>query len=64
MDEAKVIYQHNKPHGIRNKNGYLLFFPRISKYSGQEERYRNELDEQFKLADSLCDWLNQEESNE
>jgi len=56
--EYMIIYQNNKPHGIRNANGYVLFFPKISKWSGQEKRYRDEIEEQMKLADKLCEFLN------
>lgn len=31
------------PHGIRDDGGYLLFFPDVQKYDGQEERYENEI---------------------
>jgi hypothetical protein len=49
----QVIYKHNKPYGIRDENGYLFFFADISKYSGQEDRYRQEVYEQYALADYL-----------
>lgn len=51
--EYKVVYENNKPHGIRNQGGFILFFPDITKYDGQEKRYRNEVMEQYKLADFL-----------
>lgn len=53
MDKLKITYENNKPHGIRDDGGYLLFFTKITKYSGQDERYRKEVEEQFKLADFL-----------
>jgi hypothetical protein len=52
-DKLEIIHEHGQPHGIRDRGGYLFFFPRVSKYSGQEERYRNELAERFRLADFL-----------
>ena len=55
--ELQIIYKHNKPHGIRDKNGYLLFFTRITKYDGQEDRYREEIEEQLQLADYLVEQL-------
>ncbi len=61
MSKAEIIYQNNKPYGIRNKGGYLFFFTKISKFSEQEERYRKEIEEQFKLADFLCNCIKQEE---
>lgn len=51
--EYKIVYKNNKPHGIRNQGGFILFFPDITKYDGQEERYRDEVMEQYKLADFL-----------
>lgn len=51
--EYKIVYKNNKPYGIRNQGGFILFFPDITKYDGQEERYRDEVMEQYKLADFL-----------
>jgi len=53
----EIIYKHNKPYGIRDEGGYLLFFPKISKYTDQEERYREEIEQQFQLADLLLHCL-------
>jgi hypothetical protein len=53
MKQIQIIYKNNKPYGIRDETGFLLFFAQISKYCGQEERYRQEIEEQFKLADYL-----------
>ena len=58
-EEYKIIYKHNKPYGIRDKGGYLFFFTDISKYTGQEERYRKEIEEQYALADYLLKQLQQ-----
>ncbi len=49
----QIIYKNNKPYGIRDISGYLFFFTEIHKYTDQEERYRKEIEEQFKLADYL-----------
>lgn len=49
----QIIYKHNKPYGIRDENGYLFFFANITKYHGQEERYREEVVQQYRLADYL-----------
>lgn len=35
--EAKIIYRNNKPYGIRDDIGFLFFFSKITKYTGQEE---------------------------
>ena len=59
MKELKIIYKHNKPYGIRDSGGFLFFFTNIFKYSGQEERYRQEIEEQFELADYLLEVLKQ-----
>lgn len=55
--ELKLISEHGQPHGIRDRGGYLLFFPPVRKYEGQEERYRNELAQSFRLADFLLQSL-------
>lgn len=57
MTDIKIIYKNNKPYGIRDEGGFLLFFPKISKYQGQEERYRKEIEQQFILADYLKEKL-------
>jgi len=49
----QIIYKQNKPYGIRDENGFLFFFAGIMKYTGQEERYRQEVEEQYELADYL-----------
>jgi len=49
----EIIYKNNKPYGIRDDGGFLFFFSKISKYTGQEKRYRKEIEAQFKLADFL-----------
>ena len=59
MSELQIIYKNNKPYGIRNENGFLLFFSNLHKYTGQEERYRMEIEEQLTLADFLLNTLKQ-----
>ena len=49
----KIIYKNNKPYGIRDNTGYLLFFCKIPKFDDQEERYRADIDRQFKQAGLL-----------
>ena len=51
--KAKIIYKNNKPYGIRDNGGYLFFFSKISKFTNQEERYRREVEQQYRLADFL-----------
>jgi len=55
--ELQIIYTNNIPHGIRDKSGFLFFFTGVNKYTGQEERYRTEVQEVFDLADYLLDAL-------
>jgi hypothetical protein len=57
MKQLRIIYKNNKPYGIRDETGFLLFFAQTNKYCGQEERYRQEVEEQFKLADYLKNQL-------
>ena len=61
MKKLQIIYKNNKPYGIRDENGYLFFFANIQKFQGQEERYRKEIEEQFKLADLLLSALKSQE---
>ena len=57
MEKVQLICKNHKPYGIRDETGFLFFFSKISKYSGQEERYRLEIKEQFDLADDLVIYL-------
>ena len=57
--ELQIIYEHGQPEGIRDKGGFLLFFPKVSKWSNQEERYREEIAERYRLADYLLKKLEQ-----
>jgi hypothetical protein len=51
--KLQIIYKNNSPYGIRDENGYLFFFAKVTKFPGQEERYRQEVQAQFGLADHL-----------
>lgn len=55
--KAWIVHENGQPHGIRDKGGYLLFFPKIQKYTDQEERYLRELQECFALADKIIKTL-------
>jgi len=55
--ELRIIYKNNCPYGIRDETGFLFFFSKITKYTNQEERYREEIEDQFKLADYLLQSL-------
>jgi len=63
-EEIKVIHKNGQPYGIRDKGGYLLFFPTVSKYNGQEERYKEELKEVFELAEEIKQLLDKQEQKE
>ncbi|MHA1372073.1 MAG: hypothetical protein ACTSRA_20430 [Promethearchaeota archaeon] len=51
--ELKIIHKNGQPYGIRNSSGYLLFFPKVSKYTGQEKRYVEEIQETYVLAEKI-----------
>lgn len=55
--KLQIVYKNNKPYGIRDSSGFLLFFTPVSKFPNQEERYRQEVMEQFALADYLLEAL-------
>ncbi len=56
-DNLQIIYRGNKPYGIRDSGGFLFFFVDILKYHEQKERYTNEIEQQYKLADYLLNAL-------
>ena len=41
----KSTFQLNNERGVRNSGGYICFLPKPHRYSGQDERYENELKE-------------------
>ena len=57
--ELQIIHKNGQPYGIRDKGGYLLFFPKVSKYTGQEQRYIDEIQECYLLADKIVNALKQ-----
>jgi len=57
----KITYENNKPYGIRDENHYLFFFSQVRLFTGQDERYREEVMEQYKLADYLLEQLKKRE---
>ena len=56
-DNLQVTYKHGQPEGIRDKSGFLLFFPLIYEYQGQDERYIKEVDKACRLASFLLKQL-------
>jgi len=55
----ELIYKYNRVYGIRDKGGYVVFFPRITEWPNQQERYQKEIKQQMKFAEKLCEFLNQ-----
>lgn len=45
-----IIFQGGQVFGIRDEGGYLVFFPKVTKYEGQETRYKNQVMKFRKLA--------------
>ena len=56
--KLEVIHKYGQPYGIRDARGYLLFFPRVKKYTGQEQRYVEEIQECYSLAEKIMNALN------
>ena len=52
---VRVVYQHGDPHCLRDDSGVICFFPRVTKFPGQDDRYRRELQERADIADFLCE---------
>ncbi len=63
MEKSSIetIHKNGQPYGIRDENGFLLFFPKVTKYSGQELRYIEELQECFLLAEKIVEALKKPE---
>ena len=57
-DELQIILnEQGLPKGIRDSNGFLLFFPPVWKQPGQNKRYAGEVKRQSDLADTLLNTL-------
>jgi len=48
-----LVRQYGDPYGIRDDDGYLLFFPVVQHFAFQDERYVRELAEQEALAQQV-----------
>ena len=48
-----MLYEHGEPHGIRDDAGLICLFNPVTKFPGQEERYRKELQDRTEIADFL-----------
>ena len=53
MEQLQIIYAKGQPYGIRDKGGYILFFPKISKYPNQEKRYIDEIKRTSDIAEKI-----------
>lgn len=51
--DLKIIHENGQPYGIRDARGFLLFFPNTTKWEGQEQRYIEEIQEKFSLAEKI-----------
>lgn len=51
------IYGDDVPTGIRDWTGLLFSFPGLTKYDGQDERYKRELAQRLLLAKFLLETL-------
>jgi len=70
-EKIQIIYNIVKhpvdgkiPYGIRDSGGFLFFFPKITYYQGQEERFEDELFELHELANYLHDSLLKQKKEE
>lgn len=54
-----IIHKNGQPYGISDNSGYLLFFPKVSKYNDQEERYAEEINESYAIAEKIIKALSQ-----
>ena len=48
--KPRLVRQYGDPYGIRDDDGFLLFFPAVQHFTFQDERYVRELAEQEVLA--------------
>jgi len=55
--KLQIIHKFGQPDCIRDARGILLKFPRITKWTGQEERYVNEIQETYDLANRIIQAL-------
>lgn len=53
-----IEYREDRsPKGIKNGSGFIITFPRISKYEGQQERYRLEILKSQELAKKILNLI-------
>ena len=61
-NNLEIVYRGGKPFGIRDNTGFLFFFRELSKYTGQDERYKEEMSQLNDLAGFLLKALEKAES--
>lgn len=59
IEYKKDAYGHTSiPYGISGPDGFILFFRKVTYYTGQEARYEEEIQEVQDLAENLLTFLN------
>ncbi len=58
--DLKLIHRYGQPEYIRDARGVLVSFPKVTKYQGQEERYIEEINESFSLANIIINAIKQQ----
>ena len=53
IEKELFIFKGTRAYGIRDEGGYLMFFPYISMYTNQLDRFKREIKEQHELADTI-----------
>jgi len=51
---VRVIYEHGEPHCVRDDSGVICLFNPVTKFTGQDERYRREMRERADIAEFVC----------
>lgn len=57
VEHETFSFKGTRAHGIRDEGGYLMFFPRISKYTDQLDRFKREIAEQNEMAQTIMEAL-------
>jgi hypothetical protein len=52
-----LVYENNRPYGIRDERGYVIFFPWVPNFDGQDDRFAYELGAQKNLAEYVLTCL-------
>ena len=57
LEDLQIINENGQPYGIRDTNGFVLFFAPVQRFQGQDERYQNELRRREGIARYILDAL-------